>query len=161
MTCTSSVSLHLYTTAICQSQRESGWARLTVNPSLPGGLRGRPVWLSVTQSWAQCGKPATTKWPTWAKWLHMCQWWAAVHKFELEVTSNLKISTLNLKLGSSDCNKSMRWIKAVAVQLNNSPHWPPSTLAMARPEEVEHLEAGAPNGPVTPAAPSRRAGAMI
>jgi hypothetical protein len=48
--------------------------------------------------------------------------WAAVHKFELEFTSNLKISTLNLKLGSSDCNKSMRWIKAVAVQLNNSPH---------------------------------------
>ena len=50
--------------------------------------------------------------------------WAAVHKFELEFTSNLKISTLNLKLqvGSSDCNKYMRWIKAVAVQLNNSPH---------------------------------------
>jgi hypothetical protein len=47
---------------------------------------------------------------------------AAVHKFELEVTPNLKISTLNLKLGSSDCKKSMRWIKAVAVQLNNSPH---------------------------------------
>ncbi len=53
-----------------------------------------------------------------------------IHKFELEVTSNLKISTLNLKLRSSDCNKSMRWIKAVAVQLNNSPHWQPSTLAM-------------------------------
>ncbi len=76
---------------------------------------------------------------------------AAVHKFELEVTPNLKISTLNLKLGSSDCKKSMRWIKAVAVQLNNSPHWPPSTLTMARPEEVEHLEAGAPN-PRHPAA---------
>jgi hypothetical protein len=60
---------------------------------------------------------------------------------------------LKLQVGSSDCNKYMRWIKAVAVQLNNSPHWPPSTLAMARPEpeEVEHLEVGAPNGPVTPA----------
>ena len=48
--------------------------------------------------------------------------WAAVHKFELEFTSNLKNFTLNLKLGSSDCNKSMRGIQAVAVQLNNSPH---------------------------------------
>ncbi len=71
--------------------------------------------------------------------------------FELEVTSNLKISTLNLKFGSSDCNKSMRWIEAVAVQLNNSPQRQPSTLAMARPEEVEHLEAGGPN-PGHPAA---------
>ncbi len=61
----------------------------------------------------------------------MCQWWAAVYKFKLEVTSNMKISTLNLKLGGSDCNKSMRWIQAVAVQLNKNPHWPPSTLAMA------------------------------
>ncbi len=104
-------------TAICQSQRESGWARLTVNPSLPGGLWDRPVWLSVTQSWAQCGKSATTKWPTWAKWLYMCQWWAAVDKFKLEVTSNLKISTLNLKLAAatatSPCARSrpspFRW----------------------------------------------------
>ncbi len=55
---------------------------------------------------------------------------------------------LDLILGSSDCNKSMRWIQAVAVQLNNSPHGP---LAMARPEEVERLEAGAPN-PRHPAA---------
>jgi hypothetical protein len=107
---------------------------------------GQPVWLSVTKSWAQCGKPATTKWPTWAKWLYMCEWWAAVHTLKLDVTSNLKISTLNLKLGRSDCNKSMRGIQAVAVHLNNSPHWPHNTLAMARPEEVERrLEAGAPS----------------
>ncbi len=53
----------------------------------------------------------------------MCQWWAAVHKFKLEVMSNLKFSILNLKLGSSDCNKSVRGIQAVAFQLNNSPHW--------------------------------------
>jgi hypothetical protein len=45
VTCTSSGTLRLYTTALCQSLRESGWARLTVNPSLPGGLLGRPVWL--------------------------------------------------------------------------------------------------------------------
>ena len=71
--------------------------------------------------------------------------------FKLEVTSNLKISTLNLKLGSSDCNKSLRGIQAIAIQLKNSPHLPPSTLVMVRPEEVEHLEAGAPN-PRHPAA---------
>jgi hypothetical protein len=67
------------------------------------------------------------------------------------ISSNLKLrptwkfppSTWNL--AAATCNKSMRWIQAVTVQLNNSPHWPPSTLKMARPEEVEHLEAGAPN----------------
>ena len=48
---------------------------------------------------------------------------------------------------SSLCNKSMRGIKTVAVQLNTRP----CTLAMARPEEVERLEAGAPN-PRHPAA---------
>jgi hypothetical protein len=50
-----------------------------------------------------------------------------------------------LKLGSSDCNKAMRGIQAFAVELNNSPHCLPSTLAMARrQEEVECLAAGAP-----------------
>jgi hypothetical protein len=58
----------------------------------------------------------------------MCQWWAAVHKFKLEVKSNLKISTLNLKLDSSDCNKSMRGIQAVAFSWTTVPtdrpaHW--------------------------------------
>ncbi len=68
------------------------------------------------------------------------------------ISSNLKLrSTLNRKLGWGDCNKSMRGIQAVAAQLNNSPHWLPSTLAMARPEEVEHLAPGAPN-PRHPAA---------
>jgi hypothetical protein len=98
----------------------------------------------------------------------MCLRWAAAHhdKFELEFTSNLKNFTLNLKLGSSDCNKSMRGIQAVAVQMNNSLHWLPRTFksVMARPdsEEVKRLPvaAGAPKlGPQT--APSRRAGAMI
>jgi hypothetical protein len=72
----------------------------------------------------------------------------------------------------------MRWIQTVAVQLNNSPHLPPSTLASLDPDRrrsaeqqspltaqhvgdgearggglglVEHLEAGAPN-PSHPAA---------
>jgi hypothetical protein len=63
-----------------------------------------------------------------AKILYMCQSWAAVHKFKLEVKSNLKISTLNLKLDSSDCNKSMRGIQAVAFSWTTVPtdrpaHW--------------------------------------
>ncbi len=52
---------------------------------------------------------------------------AHVDKFKLEVMSNLKISTLKLKLGSSDCNKSMRGIQAVTVRMNNSPpSWGPN-----------------------------------
>ncbi len=92
MTCRSSGSLRLYITAICQSQRESSWARLTMNPSLPGGLRGRPVWLSVLQA---CNYQVANL----AKWLYMCQWWhwwAAVHKFKLEV--NLKFETWQQRL---------------------------------------------------------------
>ncbi len=49
--CTSSGSLYVYIQlSVCHSgsEWESGWARLTVNPSLPGGLPGRPEWLSVT-----------------------------------------------------------------------------------------------------------------
>ena len=49
---------------------------------------------------------------------------------------------------SIHCNKSMRGIKAVTVQLNTRP----STLAMAWPEPVERLASGAPNPP-HPAAP--------
>ncbi len=61
---------------------------------------------------------------------------------------NLKLEVVVAVSGSSDCNKSMRGIKAVAVQLNTCP----STLAMARPaEEVERLAPGAPN-PRHPAA---------
>ncbi len=42
---------------------------------------------------------------------------------------------------SSQCNKSMRGIKAVIVQLNTRPR----TLAMERQEEEERLAPGAPN----------------
>jgi hypothetical protein len=53
----------------------------------------------------------------------------------------LKLAVVVAVSGRSDCNKSMRGIKAVAVQRNTSPQQWASTLAMARMEEVERLPA--------------------
>jgi hypothetical protein len=142
----------------CQSQRETGWARLTVNPSLPGGLRGWPVWLSATQSWAQCSKPATTKWPTWAKWLHMCQWWAAAHKFELEVTSNLIISTGDLKLET--WQQRLQQVHALDQGRRRSAE-KQSPLTAQHVGDGEAGGRGAAGSWRPQPAPSRRAGDMI
>jgi hypothetical protein len=64
----------------------------------------------------------------------------------------LKLEVVVSVSGSSNLNKSMSWIKAVAVQLKPRP----STLVMARPDEMERLAPGAAVAPPTRAIPPRR-----
>ncbi len=83
----------------------------------------------------------------------MCQWWAPVHKFKFIVTSNLKFSTLNLKLevvvavsGSrlaATATSPSPWAESRSSPFSWTPV--PSTLAMMRPKEVRRLVPDAPN----------------
>ncbi len=84
---------------------------------------------------------------------------AAVHKFELEVTSNLKISTLHLKLGSSDCNKYMRWNRLDQGSRFSAEQQSPLTAQHVGDGEARG--GGAPGSWRPQPTPSRRAGAMI
>jgi hypothetical protein len=89
-------------------------------------------------------------------WLHSRRRWPRRADFFHE---NYKSAAVHYSL-SSHCNKSMRGIKAVIVQLNTRPH---CTLAMA-PQYVGDGEAGGGGAPGAwrhQPAPSLRAGAMI